>query len=102
MTVYIQVRLVRPYRCDRFLIHALDFCLGQQTEQATVLHVRGRCDDGVAFAGCLVLSEGRDEPVSDLKTYGEPRDTDALAAAVEACLAERTSIIHDEMRRIGG
>jgi hypothetical protein len=46
--------------------------------------------------------KGRDSPAHDLKTYGEPRDTEALAATVEACLAERTTVLHDEPRRIGG
>jgi hypothetical protein len=102
VTVYTRVKLARPYRHDPFVIDALDFCVGQRSEQATVLHVRGRCDGDVAFAGCLVLSEGRDEPEHDLLTYGQPRDTDALAAAIEACLVSRTTVIRDEMRRIGG
>jgi hypothetical protein len=102
MTEYTEVRLARPYRRGPCTIHALDFCVGRQTEQSTVLHVRGRCDGNVAFAGCLVLSEGRDEPVYDLATYDKPRNEAALAAVVEACLAKRTSIIHDEMRRIRG
>jgi hypothetical protein len=100
--VYSQIRLARRYRHGLFAIHALDYCVGRQTDRATVLHVRGRCDGDVAFAGCLVISEGRDEPVYDLKTYGEPRDLDALAGAVEACLDERTTVIRDEMARICG
>jgi hypothetical protein len=100
--MYAEVPLVRPYRRGPSTILALDYCVGRQTEQATVLHVRGCCDENVAFAGCRVLSEGRDEPVYDLKTYGEPRNEAALAAAVEACLAELTAVIREEMRRISG
>jgi hypothetical protein len=102
VTVDTPVRLTRPYRHDPFVVDALDLCVGQRSEQATVIHVRGRCDGDVAFAGCLVLNEGRDEPEHDLRTYGESRDIDALAAAVEACLAEWTTVVDDEMRRIGG
>ena len=100
--MYTEVRLVLPYRRGPSTILALDYSVGRQTEQATVLHVRGLCDENVAFAGCLVLSEGRDEPVYDLKTYGEPRNEAALAAAVEACLAELTAVIREEMRWISG
>jgi hypothetical protein len=100
--VYMKVRLAKPYRLGPLALDALEYCVGAQSEQATVIHVRGRCDGDVAFAGCILLAQGRDEPGHDLRTYGEPRDTEALAAAVEACLAERTTVIHDEMRRIGG
>jgi hypothetical protein len=51
---------------------------------------------------CSVLGEGRDQPVCDLRTYGKPRNEAALAAAVEACLAELTAVIREEMRWISG
>jgi hypothetical protein len=89
VTVFTRVLLPRPFRLDPLAIHALDYCIGQQTEQETVVHIRGRCDGDVAFAGCLIVGEGQEEAVCDIKTYGEPRDSAALAAAVAACLADR-------------
>jgi hypothetical protein len=97
---YVRVKLPRPFEYAGLTIDAIEYSVGAQTDSATVLHVRGRCDGDVPFAGCLVISEGRDAPTHDLRTFGEPRDTDALAAAVEACLAERTTVPQDEMRRI--
>jgi hypothetical protein len=100
--VYTKVRLAKPYHLGPLALDDLEYCVGERSEQAAVIHVRGRCDGDVAFAGCVVIAEGRDEPQYDLRTFIEPRDDDALARAVEACLAERTSVIRDEMRRIGG
>jgi hypothetical protein len=96
---YVRVKLPRPFEYDALTIDAVEYCVGAQTDSASVIHVRGRCDGDVPFAGSLVISEGRDAPTHDLRTFGEPRDTDALAAAVEAALA-RLGIPQEEMRRI--
>jgi hypothetical protein len=98
---YTPAKLPRPFAYEHLTIDALDYAIGARTDAATVIHVRGRCDGNVPFAGCLVISEGRDAPTHDIRTFGEPRDTDALTAAVEAALA-RLGVPQEEMRRIAG
>jgi hypothetical protein len=39
-------------------------------------------------------------PHATAEGHGEPRDTNALAVAIAACLGERTTVIREEMRRI--
>src|SRR5262245_32159357 len=70
--MYTEIRLALPYRRGPCTILALEYCVGRQTEQATVLHVRGRCDENVAFAGCLVLNEGRHKAASKNYVQGFP------------------------------
>jgi hypothetical protein len=96
---YVPVKLPRPFAYEHLIIDALDYAIGTRTDAATVIHVRGRADGDVPFAGALVIAEGRDVPTHDLRTFGSPLDTDALAGAVEAALA-RLGVPQEEMRRI--
>jgi hypothetical protein len=81
------------------VIETLEFCLGEQTQEATVIHVRGVCAAEIPFAGYVVVSEGRATPEYDLKTYGSPLDLEYLASAIDRLLGEDPTSA-DEIRRI--
>jgi hypothetical protein len=97
---YRRVRLPRPFRHGAIEIHGLEFVLGRQAPAATVVHVRGECGGGVSFAGCIALSEGRDVPAHDLRTFGAPLDSAELAVALDLLLAGSSPAAGDEIRRI--
>jgi hypothetical protein len=97
---YRKARLPRPFRHGAIEIHSLEFALGRQAPAATVVHVRGECGGGVSFAGSIAISEGRDVPAHDLRTFGGPRDLAELAVALDLLLAGSSPEVGDEIRRI--
>jgi hypothetical protein len=97
---YRKARLPGQFRQGAIEITALEFALGQQSPRATVLHVRGTCAGDMHFAGCLVISEGRDVPTHDLRTFGAPLDLVELAVAIDRLLGASEPVVRDEIRRI--
>jgi hypothetical protein len=97
---YRKIQLPLPFRHGAIEIYSLDFALGRQAPEATALHVRGECGGGVSFAGCLVISEGRDVPPHDLRTFGGPLDLAVLGAAIDLLLASSEPVVREEIRRI--
>ena len=96
---YAKARLSGPFRHGGLTVDDLEFAVGRQERDATVVHVRGVLDGAVPFAGCVVVSEGRAAPTGDLRTFGAPRDLDELAVAVDLIL-EPSPVAGDEIRRI--
>jgi hypothetical protein len=96
---YTKARLSGPFKHGGLTIDDLEFAVGRQVRAATVVHVRGVLDGAVPFAGCVVVSEGRDAPAHALRTFGAPRDLDELAVAVDLILAS-SPVAGDEIRRI--
>ena len=81
------------------VIETLEFCVGERTPSATVVHVRGTCAGEIPFAGCMVVEEGRELPPHDLKSYGAPVDLEQLAIAIDRLLGEN-SAVSDEIRQL--
>jgi hypothetical protein len=100
MTEYRRVGLPKPFQHGGIVISSLDFAVGQQLAEAAVVHVRGLCADGIPFAGCITICEGREAPPYDLRTFGAPLDLAELAIAIELLLAGSSPLVSDEMRRI--
>jgi hypothetical protein len=98
-TGYTKARLPGPFRHAGLTVDDLEFAVGRQFRDATVVHVRGVLDGAVPFAGCVVVSEGRAAPAHDLRTFGAPRDLGELAVAVDLILAS-SPVAGDEIRRI--
>jgi hypothetical protein len=98
-TGYTKARLSGPFSHGGLTIDDLEFAVGRHFRDASVVHVRGVLDGAVPFAGCVVVSEGRDAPAHDLRTFGAPRDLEELAVAVDLILAS-SPVAADEIRRI--
>ena len=97
--MYTKVALPKPFCHGTVPIEDLEFAVGQQLADATVVHVRGTCAGGVPFAGCVVISEGRAVPAHDLRAFDAPLDLDELAVTIDLILAS-SPVAGDEMRRI--
>jgi hypothetical protein len=97
---YRKARLPRPFRHGAIEITALEFALGQPSPRATILHVRGTCAGEVPFAGCLAISEGRDVPAHNLRTFGTPLDLAELAVAIDLLLGGSEPAVREESRRV--
>jgi hypothetical protein len=94
------LRVPRPFRHGAIEIRGLEFALGRQAPAATLVHVLGECGGAVSFAGCLAISEGRDVPAHDLRTFGGPRDLAELAVALDLLLAGSSPEVGDEIRHV--
>ena len=95
---YTKARLSGPFRHAGLMVNDLEFAVGRQEQDATVVHVRGVLDGAVPFAGLVVLSEGRCAGRRSTHFRGAAH-LDDLAVAVDLILAS-SPVAGDEIRRI--